>query len=139
MRNIHILETNNPSRLVRFFTNKFHLCEEILPIQDEEQYQNIYITSDENIKSGDWVYDYITETVYKLFDKPTTNEYKIILTTNQDLINDGVQSIDDDFLKWFIQNPNCEKVEVKSQHIDDSFHTTTDSYLYKIIIPNVKN
>jgi len=26
---------------------------------------------------------------------------KIILTTDQDLIKDGVQSIDDEFLEWF--------------------------------------
>jgi hypothetical protein len=37
---------------------------------------------------------------------------KIILTTDQDLIANGVQSIDDEFLEWFVNNPNCEWVEV---------------------------
>ena len=37
---------------------------------------------------------------------------KIILTTDQDLIKDGVQAIDDDFLEWFVKNPSCEVVDV---------------------------
>ena len=37
---------------------------------------------------------------------------KIILTTNQDLIKDGVQAIDDEFLEWFVKNPSCEEVKV---------------------------
>jgi hypothetical protein len=59
------------------------------------------------------------------------NGKKIILTTDQDLIKDGVQDIDDDFLEWFVKNPSCEKVEVKcySKFNDGDF---TD---YKIIIP----
>ena len=36
---------------------------------------------------------------------------KIILTTDQDLIKDGVQAIDDEFLEWFVKNPSCESVE----------------------------
>jgi len=40
---------------------------------------------------------------------------KIILTTDQDLINDGVQAIDDEFLEWFVKNPSCESVEVKQE------------------------
>ena len=37
---------------------------------------------------------------------------KIILTDNQDLINDGVQPIPDEFLEWFVKNPSCESVEI---------------------------
>ena len=37
---------------------------------------------------------------------------KIILTTDQDLIEDGVQATDDEFLEWFVKNPSCEWVEV---------------------------
>ena len=35
----------------------------------------------------------------------------IILTTDQDLIADGIQSIDDEFLEWFVKNPSCEYVD----------------------------
>jgi len=163
MKNIHVLPTDKPSRLVTFFTNKFHLCKEILPIQDEEQYQHIYITNSEEIKEGTivkipcgvgkvkelhWKYgndnpSYIVEDlfVYKLRygqkeGELQTNSFrhedvkKIILTDNTDLIKDGVQSIDDDFLEWFVKNPSCELVEVEG-HI----YKGQDETEYKIIIP----
>jgi hypothetical protein len=38
--------------------------------------------------------------------------FKIILTTDQELIKDGVQVIDDEFLKWFVKNPSCEDIEI---------------------------
>jgi hypothetical protein len=37
---------------------------------------------------------------------------KIVLTTDPNLIKEGVQSIDDEFLKWFEKNSSCEFVEV---------------------------
>ena len=133
MKNIHLLPTSQPSRLVKFFTNKFHLCKEILPIQDEEQYQNIYITSDEEIKEGDWLLiidDFETYVhKHKGDNLPTTYYKKIILTTDQDLIKDGVQAIDDEFLEWFVKNPSCKEVEV-----EPDYDEIRGDY-YKIIIP----
>jgi hypothetical protein len=70
---------------------------------------------------------------------------KIILTTDQDLIKDGVQAIDDEFLNWFVKNPSCEEVE-----IDYGFFTPSGKkvdpmgilqnhskcvWIYKIIYP----
>jgi hypothetical protein len=58
---------------------------------------------------------------------------KIILTTDQDLFNDGIQSIDKEFLEWFVKNPSRESVEVEKvegRYVD--FHTPIS---YKIIIP----
>jgi hypothetical protein len=62
---------------------------------------------------------------------------KIILTTDQDLIAGGVQSIDDEFLEWFIKNSSCEEVEVV---FNNRGITGTEKILktfgeYKIIIP----
>jgi hypothetical protein len=90
--------------------------------------QNIYITSDEEIKEG-WSYDRMMGTVNK-----TDNVYsnKIILTTDQDLIKDGVQAIDDEFLEWFVKNPSFEEVEF--QNVPDYIYNTEHS-CYKIIIP----
>lgn len=42
---------------------------------------------------------------------------KIILTDDKNLIKEGVQSIDDEFLEWFIKNPSCNNVEVESINI----------------------
>lgn len=61
---------------------------------------------------------------------------KIILTTDQDLIADGVQPIDDDFLQWWITNPNCENVEIKKEHDDTvPYPKMRYSKPYRIIIP----
>jgi hypothetical protein len=103
MKNLYLLPTDKPSRLVKlniFGKDKLHLYKDILPIQDEEQYQNIYITSSENIKEGDWMYykhfgeDIVTK--YNTWGGQNTNvnehkDYykKIILTTDVDLIKDG--------------------------------------------------
>lgn len=73
--------------------------------------ENIYITNDEEIK----VNDYITNgyLVWKWKDDSSLlGRKKVILTTDKDLIKDGVQSIDDEFLQWFVKNPSCEEVEV---------------------------
>ena len=57
---------------------------------------------------------------------------KIILTTDQDLIEDGVQAIDDEFLEWFVKNPNCEEIEVVDVR---SLEVYGSYYPYKINIP----
>jgi hypothetical protein len=38
---------------------------------------------------------------------------KVVLSNDPNLIADGVQSIDDEFLEWFVKNPSCEVVDVK--------------------------
>jgi hypothetical protein len=82
--------------------------------------QHLYITNDEEIKEGNWRFDLKDNDFYKT----TTSELgeihnckKIILTTDQDLIADGVQAIDDEFLEWFVSNPSCESVEVEKEYI----------------------
>jgi len=75
--------------------------------------ENIYITSDEEIKEGDWYYYFGFIIKYEKDENTLTpNCKKIILTTDQDLIKDGVQAIDDELLEWFIKNPSCESVDV---------------------------
>ena len=140
MKNVHLITTDKPSRLVKFFTNKFHLCKEILPIEDEEQYQNIYITSDEEIKTGDYILELKDNSVWTIQIQTNTDlsKYKkITLTTDQDLINDGIQSIDDEFLEWFVKNPKCEEIVVEREkavgYTEDRQRTFYGKY--KIIIP----
>lgn len=145
MKNIHVLPTDKPSRLFKHQLNEITLNISKHLLQRNYGF-NIYITSDEEIKEGDW---YLTSKntlckciktdskyVYSLEGGSSTNCKKIILTTDQDLIKDGVQAIDDEFLEWFVKNPNCEEVEVEinsymDKNISDSI-TFTD---YKIIIP----
>jgi hypothetical protein len=113
MKNIHLLPTDKPSRLLYFRTSK-ELTLYVYPTTFrvfERSTQNIYITSDEEIKEGDWCLSKLNEVVR--FGKNFTSSLykKIILTTDQDLIKDGVQSIDDEFLEWFVKNPSCDRID----------------------------
>ena len=104
--------------------------------------ENIYITSDEEIKEGDWTFDgenpykWTEDDVKDCLYNPGSENYKgckkIILTTDQYLIKDGVQAIDDEFLEWFVKNPSCEEVEVGYRY---SFYAGQYLTHYKIIIP----
>jgi hypothetical protein len=130
MKNVHLLPTNKPSRL------SYVICTEkstLTLFEDEMEKgkrffpQNIYITSDEEIKEGDWYYHLERKTVHNTSEKAdyfvNNTKYgkfkKIILTTDQDLIKDGVQPIEDYFLEWFVKNPSCEFVEV-NDWLDDN-------------------
>jgi hypothetical protein len=134
MKNIHVLPTEKPSRLmIDTIENKLYLQ----PILHEKTInvltQNIYITSSEEIKEGDWFYFDDAEIIAKYIDlKPVEEAKKIVLTTNQDLVKDGVQAIDDEFLEWFVKNSSCERVEV-----DTYVHSTENAstILYGAIIP----
>jgi hypothetical protein len=117
MKNIHVLPTNKPSLL--HFDSKLFLSpnyQDSKTINSIVEGRNIYITSDEEVKKGDWL--------VKIHFK----NKKTILTTDQDLIKDGVQAIDDEFLEWFVKNPSCERVEV-SYGILKPFQSTDKGYM----------
>jgi hypothetical protein len=151
MKNIHIIPTEKPSRLYKddnqVLTLNTHPVLKGIFTNGIGSNQHIYITNSEEIKEGDWYLNVeeknsIKNPFYgKLYkanqsigkvslDYLVNNLKKIILTTDQDL--DGVQSIDDKFLEWFIKNPSCEIVEIKPKlsYIDGKY---IDSL--KIIIP----
>jgi hypothetical protein len=135
MKNIHIIPTDQPSRLVKIKDTFFITSSVDIP---GGTFYNIYITSDDEIKEGDWFYDNHFEQICK-FDvdfKRNPNDYedckKIILTTDQTLIRYGVQSIDDEFLKWFVKHTTCEFVEVKKKLVE---FPLTFKMMYTIIIP----
>jgi hypothetical protein len=140
MKNIHILPTDKPSRLHLWTDEKgtrLELCE--LEYSHTRNTQNIYITSNEEIKIDDWYLDDVNSvrqaiTECESYWTHRKNYHKIILTTDQDLIKDGVQAIDDDFLEWFVNNSSCEEVEVKIEFIQTPDYLK-DGFYYKIIIP----
>jgi hypothetical protein len=145
MKNVHVLPTDKPSRLYIGDNQNFVFGFTQTSIQSRNDYftnQHIYITSDEEIKEGDWCLDFMNDKIYVATKVVLHNlksleyeEYlkKIILTTDQDLIKDDVRAINDTFLEWFVKNPSCESVEV------DSWSDDLDGYWlkkYKIIIPS---
>jgi len=182
MKNIHLLPTDKPNFGKYLVLNKEGiLCiwnTNTMGSQKTLPTQNIYITSDEEIKEGDWVVEnhtfkrepYIGKCFYPKNDGTVTDEIlkrdllsvkyeghyetlalthnckKIILTTDQDLIKNGVQAIDDEFLEWFVNNPGCESVEVDYdviitqdkpliQHQGSEPIVVPHKNTYKIIIP----
>jgi hypothetical protein len=138
MKNIHVISTDKPSRLYSYKSIELFLHPTIIDANVSNFHcknQNIYITSDEEIKEGvdQWYLD-------KFLNKPRCsggaqygeNQNIIILTTDQDLIKDGVQAIDDEFLEWFVKNPSCEFVKVYQYK---SINLKKMGIFYKIIIP----
>jgi hypothetical protein len=98
-----------------------------------KSFLNIYITDNSEIRDW-WVLNTQTNKVYfvKGFYGVRAHAKKIILTNDIDLIQDGIQSISDEFLQWFVENPSCKRVEVKSTYftgLDRNF------VIYKIILP----
>jgi hypothetical protein len=115
MKNIHILPTDKSSRLYLGNNGNFVFGMTQTSIQsknDDFTNQNISITNSEEIKEGDWVITPTNDIIQwaKVF-QPIGK--KIILTTDQNLIKDGVQAIDDDFLEWFVKNQSCEEVRIE--------------------------
>lgn len=133
MKNIYVLPTDKPSRLFNCF-GKLEIGEFCATREDlQVTNQHIYITSTEEIMDCNcYVINVIgDEDTKRYVFKPieVTEDYvrkepmvtypsggwceKVVLTTDPDLINDGVQSIPDEFLEWFVDNPTFDNVELK--------------------------
>lgn len=139
-RNLWVIPTDKPSRLHKYDFDGFALSKEAL---NWKEAKNIYITNSEEIKEEDWVYDKILNSVFKFESGEANDDYivknikKIILTTDQDLIKDGVQAIPDEFLQWFVKNPSCEFVETLFHYptiCDEGDYSLNLGY-WTIIIP----
>ena len=148
-KNIFLLPTDKTSRLmIDTIENKLYLQ----PILHEKTInvlpQNIYITSSEKPKEGEYglgfaegtqssfVFKHEGSNVAKL-NALCENTQKIIITSDENLIADGVQRIEEKFLQWLVKNSSCEEVEVEmnqGRYFDygGNIHITN---AYKIIIP----
>ena len=154
MKTIHLLPTDKPSRLLKTIPKGNLLLHKENVVGSHWENQKIYITNSEEIKEGfiEWfichhgvkkcvgtivrnneVYllDYLGNTDRGIWCK------KIVITDNEDLVKDGVQAIDDEFLQWFVKNPSCEFVEIVKEKIilGKVAGTTYTDFNYKIIIP----
>lgn len=145
MKNIHLLHSqNNKSKLA---TWHYESCKTIkvgelgLQLNNNIGWTNcwsekeLYITSNEEIKEGDWFIDLQSNEIHQSHGRmnglilikenspigcnPSFCK-KIIMATDTTLIADGVQAIPDEFLKWFVKNPSCECVDVKEGYFHGS-------------------
>ena len=144
MKNIHVLQTDKPSEL---YINMQGILSKSNSLLLRLKSRHIYITSDEDIKEGDWFIcqngfekkcvgtTIINNEVYLLDYLENTDRLiwckKIILTTDQDLIKDGVQAIDDEFLEWYVKNPSYENVDLIGLRKEKGYEFLG----YEIIIP----
>jgi hypothetical protein len=152
MRNIHILPTKKASRLYLHSNGELQLRYN-LSIKDDYlgSNQHLYITNDERIELGDWFYDddgelFKVTSTYVIDPNTWKDNKKIVLTTDQDLIDDGVQAITNTFAEWFVANPGCKEVEVKKLYKNgygnwykDDSHFMASETNYKIILPKEEN
>ena len=150
MKNIHILPTDKKIKNVGDLVKDQYGDIHIFTKNDGKEYGktttklNIYITSsDEDINENDYIItkDGRLVQVSYLLSKDLDGASKVILTTDVDLIADGVQAIDDEFLEWFVKNPSCEEVfitndfEQVNQDNPILRGSTNVVHKYKIIIP----
>jgi translation initiation factor 2 beta subunit (eIF-2beta)/eIF-5 len=161
MKNIHVLPTDKPSRFFITNEDEYGYREHYAPdTMQTIKCMNMHIISEEEIKVGDWfihpdsscfnkeckevsIGGYEILQVIKVDENfiyhsammaihKNKNIKKIILTTDQGLIENGVQAIEDKFLEWFVKNPSCESVEIQCRY---NFYAGQDLTHYKIIIP----
>jgi hypothetical protein len=143
MKNIHVLPTTQKSRLATKDSNgKLEVSEKNTFFVNGWGFtpQNIYITYDEEIK--EWFIvngtnGFSLPMRYSVMfpnghDKSRVKLLSIVLTTDQDLINDGVQPIPDEFLEWFVKNPSCERVDVDYRY-DTNLQPILDSFGNKVL------
>ena len=128
MKNIHVITTEKPSRL-------FESNDKLMLAGFQTTFKtgkNIQITNDDKIQDGEHGLNKFNEVVKYQNGYGYNNYKKIILTTDPELIKDGVQAIDDEFLEWFVKNQSCEFVEVENY-----VQSTKNGHIviYDIIIP----
>ena len=156
MKNIHIIPTqNNKSKLAIYHyegSKNIRVGEIGLQVNNNIGWthcwseRELYITSEEEIKEGDWCLDTLNLILFVSDGRVNVHQNtdkKIILTTDPRLINDKVQAISDEFLEWFVKNPSCEEIEVESFCKNGDNCSSKGAYDkqhlcdvgYKIIIP----
>lgn len=146
MKNLFLVPTPDETRVAIKSDGFLFLTNHPYPNSPKFANHHIYITNNEKPKDGDWCLPFmngkldITEE-YPIYKMKNGDFYcedkKIILTDDTELINDGVQSINDEFLEWFVNNQSCEEVDILIEKIPYTklHHTNIFYNEYKIIIP----
>jgi hypothetical protein len=143
MKNIHLIATDKPTGIFQSNSGLQFSIRDKVRVEPLKGF-HIYITNDEVIKEGAWRCDIELNRIEKGKETGTFKNWKkIILTTDQDLIKDGVRAIGDDFLEWFVKNPSCEFVKTKlvydyEEHPELVGNPKEEWSYYKIIIPQEK-
>jgi hypothetical protein len=99
----------------------------------ENKKYDLYIVSDENLCINDWYYYSISDENgniidnYSRYNKHSIGGYKIIATTNQYLIDNGMYIIDDEFIKLYKKkNGNVEIENIQYEMTNGWYPTYND-------------
>ena len=122
MKNIYLLSTYKPSKLVKIYNDvnreTFTLKLNVEVNDSFKEYVNVYITSDEEITGFEndvWVYNngrvWFWQNTMAL--RSNNKPKKIILTTDQDLIADGIEQISEDTFLKIVEHINTETITFK--------------------------
>ena len=136
------METDKPSRLAKSTKSGLNAAKKGEGLYESGRFGittfNIYITNDKEIENC-WFVNLTNNEIGYIKNNIGTqkNAKKIILTTDIDLIKDGIQSIDEEFLEWFVKNPICEEVYVKDIRTIPALQLGSPNghLMYEIIIP----
>jgi hypothetical protein len=110
MKNLYLLPSEKPSRLVKIKDVFFITTSTEIP---GGVFYNVYITVGEQGFKGDYVIHTPTPKLQKVIEHVRRVDFdKVVITTDDVLIKDGVQDLDEEFLNWLVANPTCESVEI---------------------------
>ena len=139
MKNIFILDTNKESYLYSMGDGKLYISDLFEKGSSAWKNKFIYITNKEDIKRNDYIYNLTLNIVVKAKKEGYSGEdawYKVVLTNDISLIEDGVQAVDNLFLSFFGEN-QPDYVEVIKGFADGT--TYGYNFLdYKLKIPQEK-
>jgi hypothetical protein len=154
MKNIHIIPTDKPSTLFKDDFGEFLISLNIDQEQNHFKAQQIYITScQEEIKEGDWFMSdfnsFPLHNIKKFSEREGSlgwkqedlkNNLKIILTTDPELIENGVHPICDDFIELYVNKSNQSSKNIDIVHVDKIGLVSENGrilygYKYNITIP----
>ena len=139
MKNIYLLNTEMPTEGIvigRISGVSFtEYREELIKLPVEtfrgNYYEpvNIYITSDDKIELNDYIVD--NWQVEKWKDRSSLlGKKKVIMTTDKQLISEGIQEIDGRFLDWIIQNHDINYIKME-EYYDEKYDCIMYRPVYK--------
>lgn len=134
MKNIYSTISDSPTRLSNTHDGNLNL-DDTRYLKD---YISLYITSEDEIKDC-YVLNIHTHEVYFVKGwygcQPIVK--KIILTTDQLLIDNDIQKIDEEFLQWYVINSDCEYAKLEKGFVDATSYGY--NFLdYQIVMPLTK-
>jgi hypothetical protein len=137
-KNIFLLETQNPGMPLFKRGNSLGY----IPLSEDHElgnlrYFNIYITNDEKAADGDWCLATtlcnsgygIRESVFKmdpeqrdamefLGGQEKSGVLKIVITSDPDLMGDGVSEVHIKFIEWLLKNPEERRIQVVKKSVN---------------------